>query len=109
MDATDLIKTLKYGTLRTAATDLASQIEDYDSFYDDAANKPDARDLARQAQNIIAFGLIAKVCFGEGGMPLNDPIHKAQNGTTFEQIVDKHLPEIKECLKIDSFYGNINI
>lgn len=103
MDATDLIKRLKYGTLRTAATDLASQIEDHDNFYDDVANKPDYRDLARHAQNIIAFGLIVKVYCGEGGIPLNDPIHKAQNGTTFEQIVDKHLPEIKENLKTDNY------
>ena len=99
METTEFIKTLHYGTLRLMAQDLADQIEDHDSFFV-GSRKADQQDIASHKRMVAAFGEVIKIYCGEGGIPLTDRIHKAKNGLTFENLVDKYLPEIKEMLRL---------
>ena len=93
MEATELIKHFKYGTLEIMAKDLADQIEDHDKFFT-GDQKPDAQDIIRHARTIIAFGQVIKIYCGEGGIPICD----LYDGL-FERLVDKYHPEIKDDLR----------
>ena len=98
METIAFIKNLHYGTLKVIAQDLAEQIEDHDNFFV-GSRKPDEYDIISHAQTVIAFGEVIKIYCGEGGIPLVDKIHKTKNGLTFENLVDKYFPEIKEGLR----------
>ena len=93
METVEFIKHLHYGTLEIVAKDLADQIDDHDSFYK-GNRKPDPDDIIRHAKLVIAFGHVIKIYCGEGGIPIYG-LHQGQ----FERLVDKYLPEIKECLR----------
>ena len=93
METQEFIKRLHYGTLEIVAKDLADQIDDHDGFYT-GIRKPDPDDIIRHAKLVIAFGHVIKIYCGEGGMPIYGP----RQGQ-FERLVDKYLPEIKECLR----------
>ena len=94
MESTDIIKQFKYSTLQTMAKDLADQIDDHDSFFGGDV-KPDPRDIIRHTNLVLAFGNVIKIYCGEGGLPINDPIHGGQ----LERIVDKYFSEIKNDLR----------
>lgn len=94
MQAAEIIKQFKYSTLRTMAKDLADQIDDRDSFFAGDA-KPDPREIIMHANLVLAFGHVIKICCGEGGLPIDDPIHDGQ----LERLVDKYHPEIKSELR----------
>ena len=80
------------------AKDLADQIDDCDSFFEEfyytQLGQPDPEDIIRHAKLVIAFGLVIKIYCGEGGIPIYG-LHQGQ----FERLVDKYLPEIKEDLR----------
>ena len=92
METTELIKHFKYGTLETMAKDLAEQIEDSDSFFEE--RKPDEEDLIRRSRLIQAFAEVVKIYCGEGGCPITDISCEG-----IERLVDRHCPEIKESLR----------
>ena len=94
MQTAEIIKQFKYSTLQIMATDLANQIDDHDNFFVGYV-KPDPRDIIRHTNLVLAFGNVIKICCGEGGLPINDPIHKGQ----LERIVDKYFSEIKNDLR----------
>ena len=98
METTTFIKTLHYGTLRIVAIDLAEQIEDHDTFFV-GSRKPDQQDIESHKLMVTAFREVIKIYCGEGGIPLIDKIHQTKKGLTFENLVDKYLPEIKENLR----------
>jgi hypothetical protein len=98
METTTFIKTLHYGTLRIVAIDLAEQIEDHDTFFV-GSRKPDQQDIESHKHIVTAFGEVIKIYCGEGGIPLTDKIHQTKKGLTFENLVDKYLPEIKDTLR----------
>lgn len=89
MEATELIKHFKYGTLEIMAKDLADQIEDHDGFFT-GDKTPDAQDIIRHAKTVIAFGQVIKIYCGEGGVPICG---------VFERLIDKYHPEIKDDLR----------
>ncbi len=94
MQAAEIIKQFKYSTLRTMAKDLADQIDDRDTFFAGDA-KPDPREIIMHANLVLAFGHVIKICCGEGGGAIDDPIHGGQ----LERLVDKYHPEIKSELR----------
>ena len=103
MEATELIKHFKYGTLEIMAKDLADQIEEHDKFFT-GDQTPDAQDIIRHARTVIAFGQVIKIYCGEGGIPICDLYFadaksaKHYDGL-FERLVDKYHPEIKDDLR----------
>jgi hypothetical protein len=94
MQAAEIIKQFKYSTLQIMAKDLSDQIDDRDSFFTGDA-KPDPREIIMHANLVLAFGHVIKICCGEGGLPIDDPIHGGQ----LERLVDKYHPEIKSELR----------
>ena len=98
METISFIKNLKYETLRIITQDLAEQIEDHDNFFV-GSRKPDEYDIITHTKTVIAFGEVIKIYCGEGGIPLTDKIHKTKRGLTFEKLVDKYFPEIKQKLR----------
>jgi hypothetical protein len=92
METTELIKHFKYGTLETMAKDLADQIEDCDSFFEDS--QPDEEDLIRHSRLVKAFAEVVKIYCGEGGCPIADI-----SCAGIERLVDRHCPEIKDGLR----------
>jgi|LauGreDrversion4_2_1035121.scaffolds.fasta_scaffold14497_16 hypothetical protein len=93
METTELIKQFKYGTLETMAKDLAEQIEDWDSFFEELG-QPDDQDLIRHARLVHAFAEVVKIYCGEGGCPVTDISCEG-----IERLVDRHCPEIKKDLR----------
>ena len=98
METTDLIKHFKYGTLETMAKDLAAQIEDCDSFFEEFCytqlSQPDEQDLIRHSRLVQAFAEVVKIYCGEGGCPISDISCEG-----IERLVDRHCPEIKDGLR----------
>lgn len=92
METTELIKHFKYGTLETMAKDLAEQIEDCDSFFEES--QPDEQDLIRRSRLIQAFAEVVKIYCGEGGCPISDISCEG-----IERLVDRHCPDIKKDLR----------
>lgn len=92
METTDLIKHFKYGTLELMAKDLAAQIEDCDSFFEES--QPDEDELIRHSRLVKAFAEVVKIYCGEGGCPISDISCEG-----IERLVDRHCPEIKEGLR----------
>ena len=92
METTELIKHFNYCTLETMAKDLAEQIEDLDSFFEES--QPDEQYLIMRSRLIQAFAEVVKIYCGEGGCPISDISCEG-----IERLVDRHCPEIKDGLR----------
>lgn len=89
-DIKSLLNNVYYGTLGQIASDLITQIEDHDNFYEGKKRIP-KKETAKKEELLILLKPVILIYCGEGGVDIKY--------TKFESFVKKYYQDILNDLK----------